>query len=121
MESLYEEMVNDIVHKNVLEKERRPDGRKLDEVRALDGRSGLVLSHARLGALRPRQHAGARDHDARAPGAEQLIETMETNGKRRFMLHYNFPPFSVGEVGTSAAPAAARSVTATSRANRSSA
>ena len=34
-----------------------------------------------------------------APGAEQMIETMETTGKRRFMLHYNFPPFSVGETG----------------------
>ena len=39
-----------------------------------------------------------------APGAEQLIETMETNAKRRFMLHYNFPPFSVGEVGTFRGP-----------------
>ena len=39
-----------------------------------------------------------------APGAEQLIETMETNGKRRFMLHYNFPPFSVGEVGNFRGP-----------------
>ena len=34
-----------------------------------------------------------------APGAEQLIETMEISGKRRFMLHYNFPPYSVGEIG----------------------
>ena len=33
-----------------------------------------------------------------------MIETMETTGKRRFMLHYNFPPFSVGEVGTFRGP-----------------
>ena len=33
-----------------------------------------------------------------APGAEQLIETMESTTKRRFMLHYNFPPYSTGEV-----------------------
>jgi polyribonucleotide nucleotidyltransferase len=39
-----------------------------------------------------------------APGAEQMIETMETTTKRRFMLHYNFPPFSVGEVGTFRGP-----------------
>ena len=39
-----------------------------------------------------------------APGAEQMIETMETTGKRRFMLHYNFPPFSVGEVGSFRGP-----------------
>jgi len=39
-----------------------------------------------------------------APGAEQLIETMETTGKRRFMLHYNFPPYSVGEIGNFRGP-----------------
>ena len=39
-----------------------------------------------------------------APGAEQLVETMEFSGKKRFMLHYNFPPFSVGETGSSRNP-----------------
>jgi len=38
------------------------------------------------------------------PGAEQLIETMEQSGKRRFILHYNFPPFSVGETGSLRGP-----------------
>jgi len=33
-----------------------------------------------------------------------MIETMETTGKRRFMLHYNFPPFSVGEIGNFRGP-----------------
>ncbi len=39
-----------------------------------------------------------------SPGAAQLVETMEISGKRRFMLHYNFPPFSVGEVSPLRAP-----------------
>jgi len=47
-----------------------------------------------------------------------MIETMETTGKRRFMLHYNFPPFSVGEVGNFRAPGAARSAMVTLRASR---
>ena len=39
-----------------------------------------------------------------APGAEQLVETMETTGKKRFMLHYNFPSFCTGEIGSSRGP-----------------
>jgi len=101
---LFEDEVNDIVHKNVLEKEKRPDGRKLDEVRALDGEVGLFSrTHGSAIFVRGNTQALAITTLA-APGAEQLIETMETNGKRRFMLHYNFPPFSVGEVGSFRGP-----------------
>ena len=96
---LIEEAINDIVHKNVLEKGRRPDGRSTTEVRKLDGEVKLFSrTHGSALFVRGNTQALAVTTLA-APGAEQLIETMETNGKRRFMLHYNFPPFSVGEVG----------------------
>jgi polyribonucleotide nucleotidyltransferase len=101
---LFEEMINDLVHKNVLEKDRRPDGRKLDEVRALDAEVGLFSrTHGSALFIRGNTQALAVTTLA-APGAEQLIETMETNEKRRFMLHYNFPPFSVGEIGSFRGP-----------------
>ncbi|MGD1003739.1 MAG: polyribonucleotide nucleotidyltransferase [Minisyncoccia bacterium] len=104
VEALFEEMVNDVVHKNVLEKDRRPDGRKLDEVRALDAEVGLFSrTHGSALFVRGNTQALAVTTLA-APGAEQMIETMETTGKRRFMLHYNFPPFSVGEVGSFRGP-----------------
>jgi polyribonucleotide nucleotidyltransferase len=104
VEALFEEMVNQTVHKNVLEKERRPDGRKLDEVRALDAEVGLFSrTHGSALFVRGNTQALAITTLA-APGAEQMIETMETTGKRRFMLHYNFPPFSVGEVGSFRGP-----------------
>jgi polyribonucleotide nucleotidyltransferase len=104
VESLFEEMVNDVVHKNALEKDRRPDGRKLDEVRALDAEVGLFSrTHGSALFVRGNTQALAVTTLA-APGAEQMIETMETTGKRRFMLHYNFPPFSVGEVGSFRGP-----------------
>jgi polyribonucleotide nucleotidyltransferase len=104
VEALFEEMVNDVVHKNVLEKDRRPDGRKLDEVRALDAEVGLFSrTHGSALFVRGNTQALAVTTLA-APGAEQIIETMETTGKRRFMLHYNFPPFSVGEVGSFRGP-----------------
>jgi polyribonucleotide nucleotidyltransferase len=104
VESLFEDEVNDVVHKNVLEKDRRPDGRRLDEVRALDAEVGLFSrTHGSALFVRGNTQALAVTTLA-APGAEQLIETMETNAKRRFMLHYNFPPFSVGEVGSFRGP-----------------
>jgi polyribonucleotide nucleotidyltransferase len=104
LDYLFEEMVNDIVHKNVLESEKRPDGRKLDEVRALDGEVGL-FSRVHGSALFVRGNTQALAITTlAAPGAEQLIESMETNEKRRFLLHYNFPPYSVGEVGNFRGP-----------------
>ena len=104
VEFFYDEMVNDLVHKNILEKDQRPDGRKLDEVRALDAEVGLFSrTHGSALFVRGNTQALAITTLA-APGAEQMIETMETTGKRRFMLHYNFTPFSVGEVGSFRGP-----------------
>jgi polyribonucleotide nucleotidyltransferase len=104
VESFFEEMVNDLVHKNVLEKSKRPDGRGLDEVRALDGQVGL-FSRVHGSAFFSRGNTQALAVTTLGvPGSEQLIESMETNEKRRFLLHYNFPPYSVGEVGNFRGP-----------------
>jgi polyribonucleotide nucleotidyltransferase len=96
---LFENAINDLVHAKALHESRRPDGRAMDEVRALDGEVGLFSrTHGSAIFLRGNTQAMAIVTLA-PPGGEQMIETMETTGKRRFMLHYNFPPFSVGEVG----------------------
>ncbi len=101
---LFEDAINDMVHREALTKERRPDGRKLDELRKLDGEVALFSrTHGSALFMRGNTQALAVTTLA-APGAEQMIETMETTSKRRFMLHYNFPPFSVGEVGTFRGP-----------------
>lgn len=103
-ELLFEEAVDELVHKNILEKEMRPDGRQLDEVRELQGEVGIFeRTHGSAIFFRGSTHALAVATLA-PPGAEQLIETMETTGKRRFMLHYNFPPYSVGEIGSFRGP-----------------
>ena len=96
-EYVLETEIDKAVHKNILENDRRPDGRALDEVRPL---------YAEV-ALLPRMHGSSifarGDTQALAvttlgsPGSEQLVETMRFSGKKKFMLHYNFPPFSVGE------------------------
>ena len=107
-DALFENAINDLVHERALNESRRPDGRAMDEVRALDGEVGL-FSRTHGSAIFMRGNTQAMAIVTLAPpGGEQLIETMETTGKRRFMLHYNFPPFSVGEVGFFRGPGPAR-------------
>src|SRR3989344_8452 len=103
IEHLFEEEIDKIVHKNIIDPpvggEKRPDFRKLDEVRQLSAEVGLFKRlHGSALFMRGNKQALAVVTLA-PPGAEQLIETMEMSSKRRFMLHYNFPPFSTGEVG----------------------
>lgn len=94
---LYNDAIDELVHKKILEQGERPDGRKTDELRDLYGEVGL-LPRAHGSALFIRGNTQAMAVTTIAPpGAEQLVETMEQSGKRRFMLHYNFPPYSVGE------------------------
>lgn len=101
---LLEDFIDRLVHENILKNDRRPDGRGLTEIRKLDGEVGIFnRTHGSAIFVRGNTQALAVVTLA-APGAEQLIETMETTGKRRFMLHYNFPPYSVGEIGSFRGP-----------------
>lgn len=96
---IIEEIIDGIVHKNILENGKRPDGRGITDLRDLYGEVGL-LKRTHGSALFAR---GTTQSLAVAtiapPGQEQTIETMGFSGKKRFMLHYNFPQYSVGEVG----------------------
>lgn len=95
---LLDSVINDVVHKNIIKRDIRPDGRGLKEVRTL----------AIEAAILPRTHGSALFTRGTtqslcvvtlgAPGDEQTIEGIEVNGTKRFMLHYSFPPYSVGEV-----------------------
>lgn len=101
---LFEDEINDLIHKKILDSEKRPDGRRLDEVRSLYGEIGLFKRlHGSALFVRGNTQSLAVATLA-APGAEQLVETMEISAKRRFMLHYNFPPFCTGEIGRLGAP-----------------
>ncbi len=96
------EELNDLLEKNmrknILEKEQRLDGRKLDEIRPI----AVMLD------LLPRPHGSALFQRGEtqaltittlgAPGAAQIIDTMDRDIEKRYMHHYNFPPYSVGEV-----------------------
>ncbi len=101
---IYEEAINEMLHKEILERDRRPDGRKLDEVRELYAEVGtLTRTHGSALFVRGQTQSLAVTTLA-SPGSEQLVETMEASSKKRFMLHYNFPQYSVGEVGSFRGP-----------------
>jgi len=104
VDDLFEEEINELIHKKILEEEARPDGRKLDEVRSLYAETGLFeRTHGSALFVRGDTQALAVT-TLGPPGSAQLVETMETTGNRRFMLHYNFPKYSTGETGSFRGP-----------------
>lgn len=97
---LFEEEVNDIVHKNILVSEKRPDFRKLDEVREISVDTDVLPYTHGSGLFQRGTTQVLSILTLASPGMEQWIETMEIAlTKKRFMHHYAFPPYSVGEVG----------------------
>ena len=98
------DLEKDEVRRLITEEKIRPDGRRLDEIRPLDAQVDLlprvhgsalftrgetqVLSVCTLGAI----------------GEHQKIDGLGLEDQKRFMHHYNFPPYSVGEVGRMGAP-----------------
>ena len=82
----------------------RPDGRKVDEIRQLDSRVDL-LPRVHGSALFTRGQTQALGSvTLGALGENQIIDGLGEEGTKRFMLHYNFPPFSVGETGRYGSP-----------------
>jgi polyribonucleotide nucleotidyltransferase len=95
---IFEEVSDEVVHENILQNEKRPDGRKLNEIRHIDCKVGL-LPRTHGSALFTRGETQALTITTLgSPGDEQVIDTMEVDMKKRYIHHYNFPPFSVGEV-----------------------
>jgi polyribonucleotide nucleotidyltransferase len=104
VDGIFEEKIDEVVRKNILESEKRPDGRRLDEIRELYAEVGLFRRLHGSGLFSRGNTQSLAVATLAAPGAEQMVETMEMTAKRRFMLHYNFPPYSVGEIGRLGAP-----------------
>jgi len=86
------------VREAILEHEKRPDGRKIDEIRPIEMEIGLLPRTHGSGLFSRGQTQVLSIVTLGAPGEEQIIETMEEEGTKRYMHHYNFPPFSTGEV-----------------------
>lgn len=99
-DAYFEEQVNEMIHREAIERGRRPDGRSFDEVRPLFAQAGGVseVLHGTGIFYRGQTHI-LSVLTLGGPREAQIIEGMEVQEKKRFMHHYNFPPFSSGEVG----------------------
>ncbi|MEX2209834.1 MAG: polyribonucleotide nucleotidyltransferase [Patescibacteria group bacterium] len=87
----------EVIRESILKHEVRPDGRKLEEIRPISCETG-VLPRTHGSALFTRGQTQALTLTTLGtPGDQQIIDTMLEDTKRRYMHHYNFPPFSVGE------------------------
>jgi len=104
VETFLEEAINEIVHKNILEKEKRPDGRKLDEVRGLSSEVGVLPRTHGSGLFQRGETQVLSALTLGSPSDELIIEGMVVSTKKHFMHQYNFPPFSVRETGRMGAP-----------------
>jgi polyribonucleotide nucleotidyltransferase len=86
------------VRKGIVEHNVRPDGRKLDEIRTLSSETGL-LPRAHGSSIFTRGVTQALNIVTLAPlSYSQIVDTMEKEGERRYMHHYNAPGYTVGEV-----------------------
>ncbi|GAC1512037.1 MAG: hypothetical protein NVS1B6_18310 [Steroidobacteraceae bacterium] len=99
--AIYDRLKERVFRDEMLKNKRRPDGRKFDEIRKIDIATGVLpRTHGSAVFTRGETQAlvtvtlGTKDD-------EQRIELLEPASEvsKRYMLHYNFPPFSVGEVG----------------------
>ncbi|MGX7112625.1 polyribonucleotide nucleotidyltransferase [Gemella cuniculi] len=99
-----DKIIKDEVRREITEDKIRPDGRALTEIRPLSSRIDVL----------PRTHGSALFTRGQTQSLgvvtlgnlsdEQIIDDLTQEENKRFMLHYNFPAFSVGEVGFSRAP-----------------
>lgn len=95
---MFNKLEKDLVRNTILEKGIRADGRKPDEVRPISADVGfLPRTHGSALFVRGETQALAVVTLGTADD-EQRIDALEGDTKKSFMLHYNFPPFSVGEV-----------------------
>lgn len=93
-----------IFQENVIKNKIRPDGRKLDEIRELSAEIDVL----------PRVHGSAyfkrglthilSTVTLASPGEELVLREIEYEGLKHFIHHYNFPPYSTGEIGSSKGP-----------------
>ena len=104
VKEVLELIVSDEVRRLITEEKTRPDGRGIDEIRPLDCQVDLL----------PRVHGSAMFTRGQTQVISvatlaslndvQIIDNLSHEDSKRFMHHYNFPPFSVGEVGRMGSP-----------------
>ncbi|MDQ7080047.1 MAG: polyribonucleotide nucleotidyltransferase, partial [Paracoccaceae bacterium] len=97
--SALKKLESTVLRGDVVKTGKRIDGRKLDEIRPIDAEVG-ILPRTHGSALFTRGETQALVITTLGTGDdEQMIDALQGTYKSNFLLHYNFPPYSVGEVG----------------------
>ena len=104
VEKVFEEVKYAVFRRIVVNEKIRPDGRKMDEIRPLScGIDYLPRTHG--SALFTRGETQSLSVTTLgALGEHQILDGLQIEEEKRFMLHYNFPQFSVGETGRYGSP-----------------
>jgi len=98
IKNIFEQELEEILRKNILEKEKRPDGRKLNQLREIKCQTGIIPRAHGSGLFCRGKTKTLSILTLGAPGDVRFLEGMEFVGKKRFMHHYNFPPYCSGEI-----------------------
>ncbi|WP_163536842.1 polyribonucleotide nucleotidyltransferase [Gracilibacillus sp. YIM 98692] len=99
VETVLDQFVKEEVRRLITKEKVRPDGRKIDEIRPLSSRIG-VLPRTHGSGLFTRGQTQALSVCTLGPlGDVQILDGLDAEESKRFMHHYNFPSFSVGETG----------------------
>jgi len=88
----------EVLRKKVLEEGKRPDGRGLSDIRAIECKVGVLPCTHGSATFTRGQTQSLAVITLGTSSDEQFIESLEGETSKNFMLHYSFPPFSVGEV-----------------------
>ncbi|MFM9277267.1 polyribonucleotide nucleotidyltransferase [Paenibacillus jiagnxiensis] len=102
-EVLYD-IVKEEVRRLITHDKIRPDGRKLDEIRPIETDTGLLPRTHGSGLFTRGQTQALSVCTLGALGDVQILDGISLEESKRFMHHYNFPPFSVGEARPLRAP-----------------
>lgn len=99
-DNLFDETENKIIHQKAIKDDKRADGRAMDEIRDIYAQAGGVSSilHGSGIFYRGGTHV-LSILTLGGPEEKLLVDGMESKIEKRFMHHYNFPPYSSGEVG----------------------
>jgi polyribonucleotide nucleotidyltransferase len=99
-DDLFDETENEILHQKAIEENKRADGRKMDEVRDLYAQAGGISSvlHGSGIFYRGGTHV-LSVLTLGGPEDRNLVDGLQIKTEKRFMHHYNFPPYSAGETG----------------------
>ncbi len=104
MNDILDKVLKEAVRENILKNEERLDGRALDEVRPLDMEVGLLPRTHGSGLFKRGSTEALTVATLGSPSLEQMFESMTGEWTKRYIHHYSFPPFSVGETAPLRSP-----------------